>query len=313
MSGFTDPILAGDGSLIRPAAKSPDYTPGSLGWSINRDGTVEFNSGTFRGTISAATIIASILETATSGARIVIDTSNTIKAYDSSGTLIMTISPTTASINITGSIKVINAAQPSFYMLCDGGSITLNDGVVTSGASFSISDGSGNQGAALIVQSPSQTSTQAAFKLIAKSPDGTVNPFMWVKQNMRVSGAVVQADGSGGAATWQTPTYGTGWAGGPSGGSRQALQYRITAEDELWLVGAMHSTSATPNATAFTLPAAFRPLAFQQDVCIENFAGTFTLHELEIDTSGNVSIHPNLSASGHDLYINARFPLGNIA
>lgn len=49
---FTDPFAAGDGSIIFPALKSPNYVPGVSGWSINRDGTVEFGSGTFRGDVS---------------------------------------------------------------------------------------------------------------------------------------------------------------------------------------------------------------------------------------------------------------------
>lgn len=48
-----DPIAAGDGSLIFPAIKSPDYSTGVSGWRIARDGTVEFNNGVFRGTLEA--------------------------------------------------------------------------------------------------------------------------------------------------------------------------------------------------------------------------------------------------------------------
>lgn len=51
MSGFTDSIVGGIGTLIRQYIKSPNYVPGTSGWSINQDGSVEFNNGTFRGTI----------------------------------------------------------------------------------------------------------------------------------------------------------------------------------------------------------------------------------------------------------------------
>lgn len=47
---FSDPILAGS-TLIRPAIQSPDYEPGVSGWSINADGTSEFNGGMFRGAV----------------------------------------------------------------------------------------------------------------------------------------------------------------------------------------------------------------------------------------------------------------------
>lgn len=46
---WDNPIVAGDGSLIFPAIHSPDYVTGVSGWTINRDGTVEFAEGTFRG------------------------------------------------------------------------------------------------------------------------------------------------------------------------------------------------------------------------------------------------------------------------
>lgn len=51
MSGFTDSIVGGIGTLIRQYIRSPNYVPGASGWSINQDGSVEFNNGTFRGTI----------------------------------------------------------------------------------------------------------------------------------------------------------------------------------------------------------------------------------------------------------------------
>lgn len=56
----TEPIAAGDGSLIFPALKSPNYTSGSLGWYIARDGTCEFANATIRGTFSAANGLVTI-------------------------------------------------------------------------------------------------------------------------------------------------------------------------------------------------------------------------------------------------------------
>lgn len=47
--------LVGGVVLMRPAIQSPDYVAGVSGWAIRQDGTVEFNSGTFRGTITAGT------------------------------------------------------------------------------------------------------------------------------------------------------------------------------------------------------------------------------------------------------------------
>jgi len=44
-----DPIAAGDGSLIFPALKSPNYVPGVSGWQLDRDGDIELNNAVIRG------------------------------------------------------------------------------------------------------------------------------------------------------------------------------------------------------------------------------------------------------------------------
>jgi hypothetical protein len=53
--GFDNPIVAGLKLLI-DAIQSPNYVPGVSGWTINKDGTVEFSNGVFRGTIVNAGI-----------------------------------------------------------------------------------------------------------------------------------------------------------------------------------------------------------------------------------------------------------------
>lgn len=45
----------GAGVLRYPAMQSPNYVAGASGWIIRQDGSVEFNNGTFRGTITAGT------------------------------------------------------------------------------------------------------------------------------------------------------------------------------------------------------------------------------------------------------------------
>lgn len=47
--GFNNPITGGQGALVRPAIKSPNYAAASAGWSINADGSAEFNNLTARG------------------------------------------------------------------------------------------------------------------------------------------------------------------------------------------------------------------------------------------------------------------------
>jgi hypothetical protein len=48
--GFNNSILAGMGTLIRAMIQSPNYVAGVSGWTINKDGSAEFNNLTIRGT-----------------------------------------------------------------------------------------------------------------------------------------------------------------------------------------------------------------------------------------------------------------------
>lgn len=49
MGGFNNPVLGGGGALVRDSAHSPDYAAGVDGWSIDKDGSAEFNDVTVRG------------------------------------------------------------------------------------------------------------------------------------------------------------------------------------------------------------------------------------------------------------------------
>lgn len=52
MSGFNNPIISGGGSLVYPSIHSPGYESGVQGWTVNADGSAEFNSLTLRGTFN---------------------------------------------------------------------------------------------------------------------------------------------------------------------------------------------------------------------------------------------------------------------
>lgn len=49
---FGNPIVGGV-TLVRPAIQSPNFITTVSGWSINKDGTVEFNDAVIRGSLSA--------------------------------------------------------------------------------------------------------------------------------------------------------------------------------------------------------------------------------------------------------------------
>lgn len=49
--GFNNPVAAPNGSLILPNMHSPNYAAGAAGWTINKDGSAEFNNALFRGQV----------------------------------------------------------------------------------------------------------------------------------------------------------------------------------------------------------------------------------------------------------------------
>lgn len=50
--GFNNPIIGGGGSLVYPAIHSPGFQAGITGWTINKDGSAEFDNLTIRGTFN---------------------------------------------------------------------------------------------------------------------------------------------------------------------------------------------------------------------------------------------------------------------
>lgn len=57
MSGYANSILGGASNLIRVAIQSPNYVPTASGWTVNKDGTAEFNNLTIRGTFAGLKFI----------------------------------------------------------------------------------------------------------------------------------------------------------------------------------------------------------------------------------------------------------------
>lgn len=60
--GFANPVVNFGGDLVRAAIRSPNYVAGVSGWTINKDGSVEFSDGTFRGTVDASVISGGTIE-----------------------------------------------------------------------------------------------------------------------------------------------------------------------------------------------------------------------------------------------------------
>lgn len=109
---FSNPIVGGE-NLVIPGIQSPNYTAGVSGWRIARDGTVEFNSGTFRGSVvigNPAGQHAIIANPATG---------DPIDVYNTSGQLVF-------SIDATGRLVSYSSVGTANVVL-NGGSLFFED------------------------------------------------------------------------------------------------------------------------------------------------------------------------------------------
>lgn len=120
--------------------------------------------------------------------------------------------------------------------------------------------------------------------------------------------------------TWHSPSYNTNWLtsttfNGLTG--LAGLQYRIDAEDNVWLQGCFKAGGTLPGSAVFTLPAGYRP-AVQQVVgpVYRNNGGTVTSGFALVTTGGNVDLFSGANmaiAINNEFTIMGKFPLGNIS
>lgn len=58
MSGFANPVVGGQGSLVRPEVKSPNFSlAAKTGWAILRDGSAFFFNVTASGVVTANSVV----------------------------------------------------------------------------------------------------------------------------------------------------------------------------------------------------------------------------------------------------------------
>jgi hypothetical protein len=323
---FSNPVTGGQGALIRPAIKSPNYLTGVSGWTINRDGSAEFNNGVFRGTVTASTFLGTDFVINTFGAFF-------YSSAPAAGNLIASIAPgsgTDAFGNhfLGGFTSYDNAAGQYSNLSGDVQSF----GPITAGIPDTADAGSlSASGAAMILAAPvSVTDPQlvtmeldsgaANTAPVSGSPRATFFSSSTVPAVVQTMGAFLALDPlqlpNFEPETWQTATPGTGWANTAVGG-RTKLQYRKDNQDNITLYGALDLTSVTPNVTAFTLGAAWLISKPTNITVIQlSSAGAHkAVGEFLVNGSGGVAI---LTASfaalalGDIFVFNAAMPRGNI-
>jgi len=307
---FRSSILAGV-NLVRAAIRSPNYVSGSSGWTINQDGSAEFNNIVIRGGTTVG---------------------GTALYYDGTpafGNLIFSIS------NVAGTDPYGNQypAGEASYGTPSGNDVSIKNGVLYFGpATNSVNSGSIQIGAftngELILTSPpgdANHQDQVIVRLTSgETGQATGSPFapnmifktddLATAVDILLPGSLIHTDLLGNASLWTYPTPNSGWSRGPAGGSIQEVHYRNDGLDNLVIEGSVHTTSATPNAVIFNIPAGpLRPQANHRVPGIINQAGSITACITEVDTNGNVYITPNISTNGSDTYLQVRVPLGNLS
>lgn len=333
---FGDPIIGGGGSLIREAIKSPDYSPGALGWTINKNGTAEFNDLTVRGTFQGTNFVVSpdglfLYDGAPAAGNMLGSWASTagidefgnaykasLSVYDGAGTmvtflggpsdrnLVYNLEPQGGQefVGFLGGNMVLGwDGNPDTFLLSDVGSIGV------------IGDGS-----AIVATSPTNsTLTQSVSLLLhagtasAASGDATY-PHTQLDGDAWIMGANVKAFPVPSFPTqekWHTvgtspdPAYAANFAPGSTAGNYQPLEFRIDTEDNLHLEGSFHCTATTSTAQVFSLPAAvanrspnYRPaVARQIDVTTDSSAGTLLNVAASLQLNSNGPVNLRLSSA----------------
>lgn len=314
MAGFENPIVGGIALRI-PAIRSPNYVAGSTGWTINIDGSVEFNNGTFRGTVTAGTF---------QGTNFVINSSGAFfySGTPAAGNLVASITPasgTDSFLNpyLTGLTSYGNAAQTFSEMA--GGNVLV--GNINSGVPDTTDAGVMQAlGPLMIVRSPVNASpslVRDGCRLTLQSGQtaqttGSANaPYLSVlgddlasDADVKLSGSVIKTTQGFTAYTWQVigsggsaPAFGTNWLTSTTfngSTSNQALRIRLGAEDTLVIEGAFKAGAVAPGATVFNAAAPYRPVNNFWVNAWRNRAGTVIPLGLQFTNGGNFNVFGNM-------------------
>lgn len=176
--------LTGQYTLTGPFFQSPNYVPGASGWAVFPDGSVEFNNGTFRATVSAATIIGSTVENQSSNPRTSVNPDGSVTITNSAGVVIFRIAP-------DGTVTWYSAAGAQLMQMSPSGVLSITDPAhitFPSGASFE--QAAGNLTSQIAGSSPNQF-----MQMLLNGPQSNVaGNTDWVQLQLDSAGGINVAD-----------------------------------------------------------------------------------------------------------------------
>lgn len=158
---FQDDLAAGI-VLVRPALRSPGYVAGSSGWTVNLDGSAEFNDVTVRGTLQSSNFVsgsagwqllnsghAEFNDVTIRGGTVLGGSAFYYSGTPANGNLVLSIAPT------AGTDTFGNAYLDGLTVYSASGSIqtsvvdTLTRWLSTSGSAIEVAVGGGSVGMAM--------------------------------------------------------------------------------------------------------------------------------------------------------------------
>lgn len=287
-----DPIV-GSSTLRRPAIQSPNFVAGVAGWAINADGSAEFTDLTISGGDTTVTVGPGAGSTGSISIKPVAGSTAGGAIIDFATGQAIESTPANIESEMVGGGQVLG--------------LSLSSAGVVGGLNFPsninlFSQGTGGQGSS-IQFGVSNNGDTTEFAAIIDGASSTI----------QLNGSGTFAGAIKALENWQIPVLGANWATGPFGGgvTDQPIQYRHDAEDNLVIVGSVHTTSAAPAATIFTLGANWRPLK-NQLIPIVTRGATVVVNAMHILTTGAVSLVTALAAANVDVYFQVCVPMGNI-
>lgn len=314
--GFSNPVFGGN-VLIRPAVKSPNYQPGVQGWQIARDGSAEFNNLTLRGTFVGTDWI---------------ENASGLFIYDgtpAAGNLISSIAPTSGTDQFGNAyLAGVVSYFSGEYVALSGGNLLM--GLVTDG--FTKASTVGIVGVdGIVISSPFTATKPATSAIELLDGDSTLTnqgaagyPHLQVDGTVWLDRPAIQAVNNANTwtpETWHTPTFSGTWSstGTLNGNSTfRGMQYRKDAEDNVWVLGGATTTGA--GGSIFTLPSGYFNASKRALLpCFIFHSSTSAVSSgfAQVTETGVVNIAASLAgvtiAAGDQVFINGKFPLGNVA
>lgn len=307
------------GNLIIAGVHSPNYVPGVSGWTINLDGSAEFNNLSLRGIFT--------------GTNYVINTHGEFfySGTPALGNLVLSITQSSGTDSfgnhyIDGFTAYDNALNK--YINTNGGISTY--GLIVGGIPSQVDASkisSNTTDFTLIGMNTVAEPDNAVIRMLPGAtgvlvPTGT-EPFIQhidfgqhSVTSMGVSGALVKTDLGGTPLTQITPSLGTNWATQSSTGTYQGITYWKDGMDNLCISGVFHAVTASPAATVFTLNSGYRlPVALRIPLASFDSGATPVAGQthLVVNSNGVIGVSANAAlTAGQNFSVAAVIPLRNV-